>query len=46
MFYKKMRRAVILDRDGTINVGKDKGFIYRVEDFKFLPEAIRAMKDL
>lgn len=38
--------AVLLDRDGTINVGKDKGYVYKVEDFKFLPGAIRAMKSL
>lgn len=41
-----MIRAVLLDRDGTINVGKDKGYIYKVEDFKFFPGAVRALKDL
>lgn len=42
----KRRRAVFLDRDGTINVEKD--YLCRVEDFEFIPgapEAIRALKD-
>lgn len=40
------RRAVFLDRDGTINVEKD--YLYRVEDFEFIPgvpEAIRRLND-
>jgi len=40
------RRAVFLDRDGTINVEKD--YLYRVEDFAFLagaPQAIKSLKD-
>jgi D-glycero-D-manno-heptose 1,7-bisphosphate phosphatase len=40
------RRAVFLDRDGTINVEKD--YLHRVEDFEFIPgapEAIRRLKD-
>lgn len=40
-----LRRAVFLDRDGTINVEKD--YLYRVEDFEFIPgapEAIRLLK--
>jgi D-glycero-D-manno-heptose 1,7-bisphosphate phosphatase len=40
------RRAVFLDRDGTINVEKD--YLYRVEDFEFIagaPEAIRRLKN-
>jgi len=39
-----MIKAVLLDRDGTINV--DKGFVYRSEDFEFLPRAVDAMKSL
>lgn len=39
-----MIKAVLLDRDGTINV--DKGFVYRPEDFEFLPKAVDAMKSL
>lgn len=41
-----MKRAVFLDRDGTINVEKD--YLYRVEDFEFVvgaPEAIRLLND-
>ncbi len=40
------RRAVFLDRDGTINVERD--YLYRIEDFEFIdgaPEAIRRLKD-
>ena len=34
------RKAVFLDRDGTINI--DKGFVHRIEDFEF----IEGTKDL
>jgi D-glycero-D-manno-heptose 1,7-bisphosphate phosphatase len=40
------RRAVFLDRDGTINVEKD--YLHRCDDFAFIPgapEAIRRLKD-
>lgn len=37
-----MKKAVFLDRDGTINI--DKNYVYRVEDFKFLPGAIDGLK--
>ncbi|HLO27052.1 MAG TPA: D-glycero-beta-D-manno-heptose 1,7-bisphosphate 7-phosphatase [Geobacteraceae bacterium] len=40
------RRAVFLDRDGTINVEKD--YLHRTEEFEFIPgapEAIRLLKD-
>jgi D-glycero-D-manno-heptose 1,7-bisphosphate phosphatase len=40
------RRAVFLDRDGTINEEKD--YLHRVEDFEFIPgtaEAIRRLKE-
>ena len=39
-----MRRAVFLDRDGTINIEKD--YLYQVNDFEFIPgvpEAIRLL---
>ena len=39
------RRAVFLDRDGTINV--EKKYLHRIEDFEFIPgvpEAIRRLK--
>lgn len=39
-----MNRAVILDRDGTINV--DKGYIYKTKDFEFKPGSINAIKKL
>ncbi|MBR6785628.1 MAG: D-glycero-beta-D-manno-heptose 1,7-bisphosphate 7-phosphatase [Clostridia bacterium] len=37
---KRKRRAVFLDRDGTLN--KDTGHLYRIEDFEFLPDADKA----
>ncbi len=43
---REKRRAVFLDRDGTINVEKD--YLYRIEDFEFIPgapEAIKRLKD-
>lgn len=39
-----MRRAVFLDRDGTINVEKD--YLYRIEDFEFIPGAAEAVSRL
>jgi D-glycero-D-manno-heptose 1,7-bisphosphate phosphatase len=36
------RRAVFLDRDGTIN--QDIGYLYRKEDLKFIPKAPEAIK--
>ena len=41
----KQRRAVFLDRDGTINVEKE--YLYKLEDFEFIkqvPESIRTLK--
>lgn len=41
-----MKRAVFLDRDGTVNQEKD--YLYRVEDFEFVPgtpEAIKLLND-
>ncbi|MBK5276903.1 MAG: D-glycero-beta-D-manno-heptose 1,7-bisphosphate 7-phosphatase [Desulfuromonadales bacterium] len=41
-----MKRAVFIDRDGTINVEKE--YLYRTEDFEFIPgaaEAIRLFND-
>lgn len=37
-----MRRAVFLDRDGTINVEKD--YLYRIEDFEFIDGAVQAIR--
>ena len=39
-----MRKAVFLDRDGTIN--EDHGYVYKPEDFTFLPHAITGMKKM
>ena len=39
-----MNKAVFLDRDGTINI--DKGYIFRIQDFKFLPGAIDGLRKL
>jgi D-glycero-D-manno-heptose 1,7-bisphosphate phosphatase len=35
-------RAVFLDRDGTINVEKE--YVYRVEEFEFVPGAIEGLQ--
>ncbi|MDM4772072.1 D-glycero-beta-D-manno-heptose 1,7-bisphosphate 7-phosphatase [Solimonas sp. SE-A11] len=37
-------KAAFLDRDGVINV--DSGYVYRWEDFAFLPGAVGAMRRL
>lgn len=37
-----MNKAIFLDRDGTINVEKD--YLYRIEDFEFLPGVVDAMR--
>ena len=39
-----MNKAIFLDRDGTINI--EKHYLYRVEDFEFLPEVVDALKEL
>ena len=39
-----MNKAIFLDRDGTINV--EKHYLYRQEDFEFLPGAIDALRRL
>lgn len=41
LFSKRIRSAVFLDRDGTIN--KDTGHLFRREDFEFLPNADKAV---
>lgn len=35
-------KAVFLDRDGTINV--DKNYLYRIDEFEFLPGAVEALR--
>lgn len=39
-----MNKAIFLDRDGTINV--DKNYLYKVEDFEFLPGAVEGLRAL
>ncbi len=41
---KRTRKAVYLDRDGTIN--RDPGHLYRTEDFEFLPDADKAIANI
>lgn len=36
------QKAIFLDRDGTINV--EKKYLYKVEDFEFIPGVIEALK--
>lgn len=41
-----MRKAVFLDRDGTINI--EKNYLYKIEEFEFIegvPEAIKLLND-
>lgn len=37
-----MKKAVFLDRDGTINIDKD--YLYKIEDFEFIPGVIHGLK--
>lgn len=39
-----MNKAIFLDRDGTINV--EKHYLYKIEEFEFLPGVIDALKKL
>ncbi len=39
-----MNKAIFLDRDGTINV--EKYYLYKIEDFEFLPGVVEALKKL
>lgn len=44
--FRGTKRAVFLDRDGTVNVEKD--YLYRIEEFSFetgVPQAIRRLKE-
>lgn len=44
LFSKRKRKAVFLDRDGTINF--DTGHLYRTEDFRFLENADKAIAEI
>ena len=39
-----MNKAIFLDRDGTINV--EKHYLYKIEDFQFLPGVIESLRHL
>lgn len=39
-----LRRAVFLDRDGTLN--EDLGYVYRKEDWRWLPGVVETLKRL
>lgn len=39
-----MRKIAFLDRDGTINI--DKEYLYKIEDFEFIPGVIEGLKTL
>ena len=41
-----MNKAVFLDRDGTINAYGEGKYIHKIEDFKFSPGALSALKSL
>ncbi|WP_439294875.1 D-glycero-beta-D-manno-heptose 1,7-bisphosphate 7-phosphatase [Lonepinella sp. BR2882] len=39
-----MKKAIFLDRDGTLNV--DHGYVYQIDDFQFIDGSIEALKEL
>lgn len=39
-----MKKTVFLDRDGTINI--DKGYVYKIRDFEFLPGVVEGLRML
>lgn len=41
---KALKRAVFIDRDGTLNV--EKNYLWRIEDFEFIPGAPEAIRRL
>ncbi len=40
--FPSKRKAIFLERDGTIN--EDKGYVYKIEDLKLIPNVIPALK--
>ncbi len=40
--FRAIKKAVFLDRDGTINVEKD--YLYRPDEFAFIPGAVEAIR--
>ena len=41
---KYFRKHYIFDRDGTLNY--DKGYTYRIQDFKFIKGTLKTLKKL
>lgn len=39
-----MRKAIFLDRDGTLNI--DHGYVHQIDDFQFIDGSIEALKQL
>ena len=39
-----MKKAVFLDRDGTLNI--DHGYVHKIDDFHFIEGSIDALKEL
>ena len=39
-----MKKAVFLDRDGTLNI--DYGYVHKIDDFQFIEGCIDALKEL
>lgn len=39
-----LKKAVFLDRDGTINV--EKNYLYKIEDFEFIDGVLKALREL
>lgn len=44
-YSKPTVKAVFIDRDGTIN-DNDEGYVHKISDFKFLPEAVSGLQRL
>jgi D-glycero-D-manno-heptose 1,7-bisphosphate phosphatase len=45
VYSKPQKKAVFLDRDGTININEPE-YIHKIEDFKFVPYVIPALQKL
>lgn len=41
---KRMKKAIFLDRDGTLNI--DYGYVHEIDNFKFIDGAIDALREL
>ena len=39
-----MKKAVFLDRDGTLNI--DHGYVHKIDDFQFIEGSIDALKGI